>query len=183
MDLIERILGISQISRKARETDSAHDRETRRPGARTNQNSNFRAVMVPVQPLMDHSRYSQLETTISKVSWLLCFPALLVGGATDWETLGCIRGPNWGIYSGREGFQCRVAQFRFSPHQGRWWEKGERRVLGFLLVSVPNICTGSGERKRCPSCEMRSPVLSHTKGNGFSRSLVYRYILLTFPYF
>ena len=172
MDLIERVLGISQISRKARETDSAHDRETRRPGARSNQNSNFRAVMVPVRPLMDHSWYSQLETTICKVSWLFCFPALLVGGATDWETLGCIRGPHWGIYSGRKGFQCRVAQFRFSSHQWRWWEKGARwRVLGFLFVSVPNICTGSGERKRCPSCELKKPCTQSHQRKWFLKKL------------
>ena len=102
MDLISRIFGTSHISRKARDSDSAHDRD-QKTRDKNQSNSNFRTSALPVQPLMGLQLVLPSESCISKGSWLSFSPALLFGGATNWQILGCILGHNRDIYSGGRG--------------------------------------------------------------------------------
>lgn len=121
-------------------------RQTRKPGARTNQNPNFRVVRVPVEPLMDHGWCSHLASATSKETWLPCLPESRAAGQLIGRAWDVCHGPDGMSVVGGRGSNTGRCSIDFlcidEDVRGGWW---------VFLIYMPNTCIGSDERQECRS--------------------------------
>lgn len=100
--------------------------------------------------------------------------------AADWQSLGCMPWPWWHVGRGREGFQHREVQYRFSLY---WW-RCERRVVGFLNLYAKYL-HWLRWKTRVSQLRAEAPWSPLSKEMTFQeKKWVWsiRYILLSFPY-
>ena len=121
------------------------------------------------------------ESCIPKGSWLSFLPALLFGGATDWQILGCIPGHNRDIHSGGRGSRAGLwgLDFLFIS------EDGEGRVTGgpwVFLTSQIYACTRAKGHQLCPPlCDLRDCSPSDSSVQGIPQVKILSELLYSSP--
>ena len=167
MYFTEKVLGISQTHRLC-----IWQRDQKTRDKRTDQNSNFRAVRLPVEPLMNHGWCSQLVLWAGvchlqepRVSGL---PTLWAGVQLIGRAWNTCHDPHGVLVMWGRGSNARMYSVDLlSISEGGGGGDG----LWVFLIYMPNIYIGSDERQE-GQAKTWSPVITFIKGNDISRKQV-----------